>query len=159
MNRMIIRWCVLFCLVVTFSLAGSETDVAILVRGPVKSMGFPLLYPNPIEIWTGYYRYMELDVIVSFTREDILIPKEWKSIICEEIKGFSPDEDSFYYKDNDWSLLFQFASHPSGAPPAGVLSVGPPDCTFINKFITRLRYFLRDAPPREPPLMPAILEF
>lgn len=161
MNRMMIRWLVLLCLVVNFPLDGSEPDVAILVRGPVKSMGFPLLYPNAIDIWSGYYRYMESEVIVSFTRENILIPNEWESAVCVEIKGFSPDKLSFFYKDNEWSLLFQFPA----PPPMGISNsnvqvplVGNP-CTFINKFIIRFKYFIRDASPQAPPLLPAILEF
>ncbi len=122
-------------------------------------MGFPLLYPNAIEIWSGYYRYLESKVIVSFTRENILIPNEWESTVCGEIKGFSPDDLSFFYKDNDWYLLFQFSAPPLDPPPAGALSVDLPDCSFINKFIIRFKYFIRDADPKDPPLLPAILEF
>lgn len=168
MNRKIIRVVIIFCLVISAPVlqaqSGSpdlnEKNAAILVRGPVQSMGFPLLYPNAIETWSGYYRYLGLEVVVSFTREDILIPDEWESAGCSESEGFSPDGSSFFYKDNDWSLLFQFPSSlPVGAPLAGALSVDRPDCLFINKYITRLKYFLRNAPPHEPPLLPAILEF
>ncbi|MCK5199542.1 MAG: hypothetical protein KAR21_14380 [Spirochaetales bacterium] len=162
---MMIRWLVLLCLVVIFPLDGSETDVAILVRGPVKSMGFPLLYPNAIDIWSGYYRYMESEVIVSFTRENILIPNEWEFAVCGEIKGFSPDKLSFFYKDNEWSLLFQFPAPPPESPSTSISNpnvhvslVGTP-CTFIKKFIIRFKYFIRDASPQAPPLLPAILEF
>ena len=96
-----VRWLLFLCLIVLFPLAGAETEVSILVRGPVKSIGFPLLYPNAIETWSGYYRYMESEVVVFFTRENIFIPNEWESTICGEIKGFSPDDLSFFYKDND----------------------------------------------------------
>ena len=175
MNRTIIRVVLFFYLVVSISLVeaqfivpdGNEADPAILVRGPAKSMGFPLIYPNAIETWTGYYRYKELEVVVSFTRKDILVPAEWESAFCAEIDGFSPDNFSFYYKNNDWSLLFQFKNSVRmplvGAPSLDLPAVDPiavdVSCPFINKFITRLKYFLRDADPKGPPLLPAIIEF
>ena len=163
MKRMMIR-VVLFLYLVTFIPVAeaqfvapdrNKSDIAILVRGPVKSMGFPLLYPNAIETWSGYYRYLELEVVVSFTREDILLPEEWEPAVCSEIDGFSPDDLSFFYKDNDWSLLFYFPENKNTADADSIT----PDCLFIGKFITRLKYFLRNADPKEPPLLPAILEF
>ena len=168
MNRKMGMSIIILCFIASFSLVGAETDIAILVRGPVKSTGFPLLYPNAMDIWTGYYRYKESEVIVSFTREDIFIPDEWEFAVCDELEGFSPEENSFYYRSNDWSLLFQFSDSIKlslhvipidnvRVPLAGTL---PTDqCTFINKFITRLKYFLRNADPKDPPLLPAILEF
>ncbi len=163
MKRMMIM-VVLFLYLVTFVPVAeaqsaapdrNESDIAILVRGPVKSMGFPLLYPNAIETWSGYYRYLELEVVVSFTREDILLPEEWEAAVCSEIDGFSPDDLSFFYKDNDWSLLFYFPENNNTADTDFIT----PDCLFISKFITRLKYFLRNAPLHEPPLLPAIIEF
>ena len=163
MNRTIIRVVLFFYLVVSIPLAsaqfiapdGNEMEPAILVRGPVKSMGFPLIYPNAIETWTGYYRYKELEVVVSFTREGILVPDEWESASCAEIDGFSPDKLSFYYKDNDWSVLFYFPENKNGVETQFI----SPDCLFISNFITRLKYFLRNADPKDPPLLPAIIEF
>ncbi len=168
MNRKMGMSIIIFCFVASFSLVGSETDVAILVRGPVKSTGFPILYPNAIDIWRGYYRYKESEVIVSFTREDIFIPDEWESAVCDELEGFYPKEDSFYYRSNDWSLIFQFSDSiktsldalPMDNVRIPLANTLPKDqCTFINKFITRFKYFLRDADPKDPPLLPAILEF
>ena len=176
MNRMIFRVVLILSFIIFGPVAEAQsiapdrdgTDPAILVRGPVKSIGFPLLYPNAIETWLGYYRYLDLEVVVSFTREDILLPDEWESAVCAGIKGFTPDGLSFFYKDDDWSLLFQFQDPIKASlegipidnvrvPLAGTL---PKDqCTFINKFITRLKYFLRNADPDAPPLLPAILEF
>ncbi len=130
----------------TVSTERNETEMAILVRGPVESMSFPLIYPNAMEYWTGFYRYLESEIIVSFIRRDILLPNDWESLSCNKLKGFSPDKESYFYKDSEWSVLFQFAP--------GV----PLDCVFINTFITRLKYFLRDTPLQAPPLLPAILE-
>ena len=170
MNRMIIRIVLILNLVIFIPVAWAqvtasemvENDPAILVRGPVESMGFPLLYPNAIKTWSGYYRYLELEITVSFTREDILIPGEWKSFSCEKTGGFSPVENSFYYRDSDWSLLFQFKNSvrmPLVGTPSLDLPAVDVSCPFINKFITRLKYFLRDADPKDPPLLPAIIEF
>lgn len=168
MNRIIIGWLVVFCLAVSFPLSGSEKDIAVLVRGPVKSMGFPSLYPNAKETWSGYYRYLELEVVVSFTREDILLPAEWKAYSCEKLEGFSPEKNSFYYGTADWSLLFNF-QNSVGEPVEYfstenvrvplVITLPEDPCTFIDTFIIRLKYFLRDADPKNPPLLPAILEF
>lgn len=168
MNRIIIGWLVVFSLVVSLPLFGVEKDIAILVRGPVKTMGFPSLYPNAIETWSGYYRYWGLEVVVSFTREDILLPAEWESSSCEKLEGFSPEKNSFYYDTDDWSLLFKF-QNSVGEPVeyfstdnvrVPFVSTLPEDpCPFIDTFIIRLKYFLRDADPGNPPLLPAILEF
>ena len=163
MNRMIIRVVLIFCLIISAPVLQAqsgepdlnEKNAAILVRGPIQSMGFPLLYPNAIETWSGYYRYLGLEVVVSFTREDILIPDEWESAVCAESEGFSPDGPSFFFKDNDWSLLFYFSENINAAGEQFIV----PDCLFINKYITRLKYFLRNADPNDPPLLPAILEF
>ena len=119
---------------------------AVLVRGPVESKSFPLIYPNALALWSGYYRHLEKEVIVSFTRNNILLPNEWESRICNGIEGFSPGNESFFYKDTDWAVLFQFS--PDAA-----------DCVFITTFIIRLKYLLRDISPEDPPLFPAILEF
>ncbi|MCK5153620.1 MAG: hypothetical protein KAQ93_04615 [Spirochaetales bacterium] len=154
MNRIIIRVVLFFFLIVSISYISAqsvaaennEIEIAVLVRGPVESMGFPLIYPNALELWLGYYRYLESEVVVSFTRKDIMLPEEWESFTCNKIKGFSPDHESFFYKDTKWSVLFKFSE--------GV----PLDCDFINIFILRLKYFLRDSSPDSPPLLPAILE-
>jgi len=119
---------------------------AVLVKGPVENRGFPLIYPNAIELWSGYYRYLKSEVIVSFTRKSILLPVEWEHFVCNKIEGFSPAEDSFFYTDKDWSVLFQFSKEQQV------------DCSFINIFIIRLKYFLRDTSSDSPPLLPAILE-
>ena len=119
---------------------------AVLVKGPVENRGFPLIYPNAIELWSGYYRYLKSEVIVSFTRKSILLPVEWESFVCNKIEGFSPDEGSFFYTNKDWTVLFQFSKDQIV------------DCAFINIFIIRLKYFLRDTPLDSPPLLPAILE-
>lgn len=152
MIRIVVIGVLLVCSVFSISYIGAQsasvgnTEIAVLVRGPVESMSFPLIYPNAMEFWTGYYRYMETEIIVSFIRRDILLPNEWESLSCNNIKGFSPDNESFFYKDQEWSVLFQFSKGVSV------------DCVFINTFITRLKYFLRDASPLAPPLLPAILE-
>jgi hypothetical protein len=127
--------------------SGAEQDIAVLIRGPVKIRSFPLIYPNALDVWSGYYRYLEIEIEISFTSNNILIPSEWDSIRCADINGLTPDNESFFYTEDDWSVLIQF---PHGESP---------DCIFINKFITRLRYFLRDYSYEGPPLFPAILEF
>ena len=119
---------------------------AVLVKGPVENRGFPLIYPNAIELWSGYYRYLKSEIIVSFTRKSILLPIEWERFVCNKIEGFSPDENSFFYTDKDWSVLFQFSKEH------------PVDCAFINIYIIRLKYFLRDTASDSSPLLPAILE-
>ncbi|MEA1911085.1 MAG: hypothetical protein U9N32_05325 [Spirochaetota bacterium] len=119
---------------------------AVLVRGPVESSGFPLIYPNAIKTWIGYYRYLELEVVVSFTRKNIMISGEWENKVCNKAEGYSPDNKSFFYNNDDWSLLFQFSDQDFV------------DCDFISIFIIRLKYFLRDVSPLSPPLLPAILE-
>ena len=176
MNRIIIRVVLILSFIIlapgvdaqSTELNKDGTDPAILVRGPVKSKGFPLLYPNAIKTWSGYYRYMEMEVVVSFSRENILKPDEWKYSSCTKTEGIYPNKNSFYYRNADWSLLFQFhyskethheyLSSDNGHEP--LMDTIPEDqCTFINLFITRLKYFLRDADPKYPPLFPAILEF
>lgn len=124
----------------------NETEIAVLVKGPVENRGFPLIYPNAIKLWSGYYRYLKSEVVVSFTRKNILLPAEWEHFVCDKIEGFSPAEDSFFYTDKDWSVLFQFSKEQQV------------DCSFINIFIIRLKYFLRDTSSDSPPLLPAILE-
>ena len=127
--------------------AGAEKDIAVLIRGPLKSKGFPLIYPNALDVWSGYYRYFESEIIVSFSSRNILLPSEWEDLSCSNIDGFAPDSSSFYYTNEEWSVLIQF--------PTGELN----DCIFITEFISRLKYFLRDYSPGETPLFPAILEF
>ncbi|MCK5672813.1 MAG: hypothetical protein KAH95_05525 [Spirochaetales bacterium] len=161
MNKKAIVGVLFFCLIVSISYIGAQSIAAdknesleaakfiapaILVRGPVKTRNFPLIYPNAMEYWQGNYRYLESEIIVSFTRTNILIPDEWASLTCNKLKGFSPDNESFFYTDAQWSVLFQFSPDISA------------DCVFINTFITRLKYFLRDTSPHDPPLLPAILE-
>jgi hypothetical protein len=150
MKKMITGSIIFFYLIVLISSAGAQDkngpEVAVLVRGPVASRGFPLIYPNALELWSGYYRYLENEVRVSFTRKDILLPNEWESLRCNIIEGFSPSKESFFYKDTEWAVLFQF-------PPDIAF-----DCVFINTFIIRLKYFLRDSSFKDPPLLPAILE-
>lgn len=162
MKRIVFVGVLFFCLIVpipyivaqTVSADKNESLVAaqfiapaVLVRGPVESRGFPLIYPNALEFWSGDYRYLGKKVIISFTRKDILLPNEWESLRCNRIEGFSPSKESFYYRAEDWAVLFRF-------PPDVVA-----DCVFINTFIIRLKYFLRDSSPEDPPLLPAILEF
>ena len=161
MNQIVIKKVLVFFFIVSIAFVEAENvsadnnesliavqsiAPAILVKGPVENKGFPLIYPNAIELWTGYYRYLGSEIIVSFTRKSILLPAEWKSSVCNKIKGFSPDGNSFFYTDKDWSVLFQFSKEPLV------------DCAFINIFIIRLKYFLRDLPSDNPPLLPAILE-
>ena len=161
MNRIVFVGVLFFCLFVSISYTAGQTVAAdkdeslvtaqfigpaVLVRGPVESRNFPLIYPNAMEYWQGYYRYLESEIIVSFTRTNILIPEEWLSLTCNKLKGFAPNKETFFYSETDWSVLFQF---PSGFPY---------DCNFINTFIIRLKYFLRDTSPFDPPLLPAILE-
>lgn len=136
-----------------FSVSGEEPKISSLMRGPVRSVGFPLIYPNAIETWQGYYRYLNDEVIVSFTAEKVVIPDEWEPVSCEKLDGFSPEPFSFYFKDENWSLLFQFT------PVKGVAGLSDSYCTFTDKFVTRLRYLLRDSDAAAPPLLPAILEF
>jgi len=148
-NRIVIKELIFFYLFITVFYTGAQAvspTPAILARGPVESVGFPLIYPNAVKTWVGYYRYLELEIKVSFTRENILIPGEWEEVTCNKITGFQVGNRSFFYKDTDWSLLFEFSSEI------------PLDCIFVNTFINRLKYFLRDSSILEPPLLPAILE-
>ena len=162
MKRIVVVGVLFFCLIVPIPYIVAQTvpadkneslvaaqfiAPAVLVKGPVESRGFPLIYPNALELWSGYYRYLGKEVIVSFTRKDILLPNEWVSKICSGIEGVSPGKESFFYRAKDWAVLFQFS------PDLAV------DCVFINTFIIRLKYFLRDSSPEDPPLLPAILEF
>ncbi len=150
MNR-IVNWRIIFFyLVISVSFVEAQVGSAapaILARGPIESVGFPLIYPNAVKSWVGYYRYLELEIKVSFTRENIMIPAELEKLTCDKIKGFRVEDGSFLYKDTEWSLLFEFSPE------------FPLDCVFINTFIIRLKYFLRDSSILEPPLFPAILEF
>ena len=161
MTKIVFAGVTIFLLIVSISYTAGQTTAAdknksleteksivpaVLVRGPVESKNFPLIYPNAMEYWQGYYRYLESEIMVSFTRTNILIPEEWVSFTCNRVKGFSPDKESFFYTDLQWSVLFQFPQDISA------------DCIFINSFITRLKYFLRDTSPSDPPLLPAILE-
>lgn len=154
MNRIVIRGFIIIYFVVSVFYAGAQSiesdedkiDMAILTLGPVESTGFPLIYPNALQVWVAYYRYLELEIKVSFTRENIMIPTEWENLTCDKIKGLQVDKESFFYQDTDWILIFQFPQE---------LAL---DCLFVNRLIIRLKYFLRDASLLEPPLFPAILE-
>lgn len=151
MKKIITRSFIFFYFIVLIlsadALEKNGTEVAVLMRGPVELKSFPLIYPNALESWSGYYRYQEEVVKVSFTRKDILLSNEWPGKTCNKIAGFSPVKESFFYKGAEWAVLFQFSTD------------FPVDCIFINTFISRLKYLLRDSSPKEPPLLPAILEF
>lgn len=155
MHRKIFNVAIFVCLVfLTVSVSAQQAlpvedqfiAPAILVRGPVASMGFPLIYPNAIEVWLGYYRYLGEEIVVSFTRKNILVSEEWENKVCGQLKGYTLENNSFFYRNDSWTILFQFS---------GGNSV---DCSFINTFIVRLKYFLRDVSTDNPPLLPAILE-
>jgi len=153
-KRIVIRGIIIFYLFVSVFYAGAQSvksnedknNMAILTLGPVESTGFPLIYPNALKVWAAYYRYLGSEVKVSFTRENIIIPTEWESLTCDKIRGLQIDKESFFYNNTDWVLIFQFSQE---------LAL---DCRFVNRFIVRLKYFLRDANLLEPPLFPAILE-
>ncbi len=153
MNKKVSVWFILILFFILFPVSGKETEISSLIRGPVKSPGFPLIYPNAIETWYGYYRYMENEIIISFTRENILIPEEWNQVLLGELEGVSPDPFSFYFRDDNWSLLFQFPRESGITIDTNSYSV------FADKFVTRLRYLLRDSDGVDTPLLPAILEF
>ncbi|RKX81430.1 MAG: hypothetical protein DRP58_11845 [Spirochaetes bacterium] len=151
MKRIVIRVIIVFFFIVSTNnneslVAAQSTGPAILVKGPVAAMGFPLIYPNAIEVWIGYYRYLDEEVVVSFTRKSVMITEEWENIVCDKLKGQTLENNSFLYKDDSWVILFQFTGEEAI------------NCAFINTFIVRLKYFLRDVSPDSPPLFPAILE-
>jgi hypothetical protein len=151
---------VLFFLILSLlQLSGEENEVAILVRGPVAARGFPEIYPNAIKTWEGYYRYLDSELVVFFTREDVLLPSGWVYYACGNLDGFLSNHKVLYYKNSEWSVLFSYLADNSNS---GESSGNTPDkelCNFADKFIIRLKYFLRDADPLAAPLLPAVLEF
>ena len=159
MNRILFRWLVFQFLFVSFFTFGEEGNVGILVKGPEKEMGFPYIYPNALETWSGVYRYLDSDIEVYFTRDYILRPSNWEKHSCGKIIGYTPGENVFFYQDTSWSLLFLFSLNESNLEKSSIVLSLKEQCSFIDKFIPRLMYFLRDSNALDPPLLPAILEF
>jgi len=159
MNRILFKWLIFQFIFVSFFTFGGEGDVGILVKGPEKEKGFPYLYPNALETWSGMYRYLESDIKVYFTRGFILRPAEWEKHSCGKISGFLPGSTVFFYADTSWSLLFRFSFNENDSVKVPIVLSPEEQCLFIEKFISRLKYFLRDSNVMDPPLLPAILEF
>jgi len=157
--RVLIKWLVFLLLFSSFPAFGKEGNVGILVKGPEKEMGFPYIYPNAIETWSGIYRYLDSDFKVYFTRGFILRPTEWEKHSCGKISGFLPGNALFFYQYTEWSVLFRFSLNESEVISASKVLSLEEQCLFIGKFISRLKYFLRDSNDMLPPLIPAILEF
>jgi len=157
--RYLIKCLVFLLLFSSFPAFGEEGDVGILVRGPEKEMGFPYLYPNALETWSGIYRYLESDIKVYFTRGYIFRPTKWGKYSCGKISGYIPDENIFFYQDTSWSLLFLFSLNESNLEESSIILSPKEQCSFIDNFISRLMYLLRNPNVIDPPLLPAILEF
>ncbi|MCD6397750.1 MAG: hypothetical protein J7L71_09435 [Spirochaetaceae bacterium] len=157
--RYLIKWLVFLLLFSSFPAFGEEGNVGILVKGPEKEMGFPYIYPNAIETWSGIYSYLDSNIKVYFSRGFIFIPIEWEKHSCGKISGFLPGNALFFYQDTAWSLLFRFSLNESDSAKISILLSPEEQCFFIGKFISRLKYFLRDSNAPDPPLLPAILEF
>ncbi|RKX81183.1 MAG: hypothetical protein DRP58_12165 [Spirochaetes bacterium] len=157
--RYLIKWLVFLLLFSSFPAFGEEGNVGILVKGPEREMGFPYIYPNALETWSGFYRYLYSDIEVYFTRGFILLPAEWEKHLCGKISGFVPEGNVFFYQDTSWSLLFLFSLNESNLEKSSIVLSLKEQCSFVDKFIPRLKYLLRDSNVLDPPLLPAILEF
>ncbi len=159
MNRFFLKWLVFQLLFISFFTFGKDSSVGVLVKGPESETGFPYIYPNAIETWSGTYRYLESDIKVYFTRGFILRPGEWEKHFCNHVSGFIPESAVFFYQGSSWSLLFMFSLNDSESDKSSTVLSPEDQCLFIDKFIFRLKYFLRDSDVKLPPLLPAILEF
>ncbi len=149
-------------------------DIAILVRGPVRSDRLPFFQPNAIENYAGYYSFRGEDIIVYHTNREIVRFEEWEPAACGSLQLYrvdasgdpvipaASDSDSaavpaeqrlkqpeqaavYFYQNGTYALFFSFP--------------GELNCDFIERFLLRFDYFrtVRELPSKRPPF-PAVVE-
>ena len=108
-------------------------ELALLIKGPVLTSGIPFLSPNGLAAYTGKYRMGDDEITVFFTREDIVIPENWKPRECSgaDVLAFPFREGSGYLlrSNSNWVVFVYFE--------------GPEEyhCLFLRTFYNRLNYF------------------
>jgi len=127
--------------------------LGILIRGPVSSRGLPFLPANSIRHYRGRYETSGGEILVRYTEEEIVPRESWERSRCgsRELRVFRVASETeravpvAYIPGEGYHLFFRFTG-------------GALDCSFIDVFIQRFRYF-RSVPggDSEAPPFPAIV--
>jgi hypothetical protein len=82
------RALILGLLVLAAAATGAEQKPvrAILLRGPHAVKGIPFMPPNVLPAFQGDYALGERQVSVLFSAEALVLPREWQSLRCGELR-------------------------------------------------------------------------
>jgi len=123
---------------------------AVLQDGPDERFGILLLPANAIRHYEGIYEHNGYTIIVRYTTDDVILPDNWVTRRCGTVPlRFTLENGAVHYaylEDGNWVVFFEIAdSYENG-------------CSFIERFLQRLRYFksVTDNPETVP--FPAIVE-
>ena len=134
---------------ILYSQKPSETP-AILLRGPYEIKGIKLLPPNSLAAFQGEYVFEKEEVQIIFTREKVVVPKDWIPLACRKLRVYRiPNEESFsvfYQQDQEFFLFFSFEKGSETW------------CTFIDRFVERFIFLLGFVQHEVDLPFPAILE-
>jgi hypothetical protein len=81
-------------LVLAAAAAGAQTKTAILERGPFPVKGIPFLPPNVLPAFLGDYSLGGKRISVLFSLEALVLPREWKSLLCGPLRLAEVPEDA-----------------------------------------------------------------
>ena len=148
LKKNILLFFLFFCSFFLFST--EESDVSILLKGPLEGKGLSFLSPNAISYFYGEYLYEDSVISVYYTDETLVPSSLWEKEVCGTLQVFRIPADNstlLYYNENDRSAFFLF--------PAELED----NCRFIIKFLERLNYFLRIYSEDSETPFPAVLKF
>ena len=130
--------------------AAPASGPALLESGPVKRYGILVLPPNAIAHYQGLYKEGRFAISVLYTQESIVIPADWVTKRCgSDPVRFTVENDAIHYmyaSQEGWYTFFTFPGDYGK------------DCSFIERFLQRLRYFKSVVGSGEPVPLPAIIE-
>ncbi len=113
--------------------AAGDTGRAVLLDGPFRATGIPVLSPNLLSYAYGRYSFNGLDITVYFTQLAVRNDPAWTQHNCRGrvVRTIPQSGATVLYYDNSprWSLFFRI---PSSLPD---------DCPFVATFIDRFVYF------------------
>jgi hypothetical protein len=145
---------VLGLLALAAAVAGTEqaTGRAILLRGPQAVKEIPFLPPNLLSALRAAYSLRGEEVSVLFSAEELVLPREWRSLRCGALRLAEVPVDSGFtvcLAESAGGPLYLFFSFPR---PGGDW------CLFVTAFRERFLYLRGFRGGEEEVPFPALLE-